>query len=194
MVTQTNRLDITVNPRQLKRVRAMLAAVPNGMGRVMSRAINRTATGARSQAVKAIAAESGLQQKTIRQKVTILRANMRHWAATIRIRDTRVPMITLGAKQTKRGVTVRDKAGGGRRLIASAFIATMPSGHTGVFKRRGAKRLPIAEQMTDSLARYFEETAGLAGRILAASEERLSREIDSQVAVILDKFKQRQAG
>jgi len=187
-------LEITVNQRQLRWVRRMLAAVPNGMGRVMSRSINRTAVGARSQAVKAIAAESGLQQKIIRQRVSIQRASVRRWAATIRIRDRRVPVMTLGAKQTKTGVTVRGKAGGGRRLIPHAFIATMPSGHTGVFQRRGLERLPIRELLTDSLAKIFEETAGLAGRILAASRERLSREIHSQTALILDKFKQRRAG
>jgi len=32
-----------------------------------------------------------------------------------------------------------------RTLVRSAFIATMSSGHTGVFTRRGPERLPIRE-------------------------------------------------
>jgi hypothetical protein len=51
-----------------------------------------------------------------------------------------VPLAKLGARQTKTGVSVRN-----RGSYRSAFIATMASGHRGVMIREGAARLPIRE-------------------------------------------------
>jgi hypothetical protein len=49
---------------------------------------------------------------------------------------TTTPLINYGAKQTKKGVTVRVK--NGRTTLRHAFIATMPNGHKGVFERVGS--------------------------------------------------------
>jgi len=44
-----------------------------------------------------------------------------------------IPLINYGARETSKGVSVNVKSG--RKLIPGAFIATMPSGHKGVFVR-----------------------------------------------------------
>lgn len=55
-----------------------------------------------------------------------------------------VPLIDYkGTRQTKRGVSVN--VSGRREIIKGAFIATMDSGHRGVFVRAGESRLPIRE-------------------------------------------------
>lgn len=63
-----------------------------------------------------------------------------------------VPVINYGSpRQTRKGVTVSINKGK-RVLIRHAFIATMRSGHEGVFKRTGKKRLPIRELYSSSVA------------------------------------------
>lgn len=47
-------------------------------------------------------------------------------------------------RQTKAGVVARINRGKST-LIKSAFVATMKTGHKGVFRRKGAERLPIVE-------------------------------------------------
>lgn len=47
-----------------------------------------------------------------------------------------MPVLAYDARQTKAGVTAAIKPGG-RSLIRGAFIATMKSGHRGVFRRTG---------------------------------------------------------
>jgi hypothetical protein len=52
-----------------------------------------------------------------------------------------VPLVDLPHSQTKRGVSVAVNAGG-RKLLRSAFLATMKSGHEGIFRRVGSSQAP----------------------------------------------------
>ena len=44
-------------------------------------------------------------------------------------------------------------------LIRGAFVATMPSGHTGIFFRQGKGRLPIEEAFTSRVSDAFLDSA-----------------------------------
>ena len=55
-----------------------------------------------------------------------------------------VPLGAYPHRQTKRGTSVEVNRGK-RTLLKGAFVATLRSGHEGVFRRRGASRLPIDE-------------------------------------------------
>lgn len=111
-----------------------LGAVKNGVSRAAQRALNLAIRRAESAAVKAIAADIGIKQKSVRASLRRRLAHYTRLTAELTARGARVPLIDLGAKQTKNGVTYR--SGRGRKLAAGAFIATMASGHKGVFKRR----------------------------------------------------------
>ena len=65
-----------------------------------------------------------------------------------------VPVAAFPHRQTRRGVSVAINVGA-RKTIKSAFIATMRSGHEGVFMRRGKKRLPIKEAFTTRVSDVF---------------------------------------
>lgn len=86
-----------------------------------------------------------------------------------------VPLADFPHTQTKRGVTVA-VGRGGRKLIKSAFVATMSSGHTGIFvratsgmqgpmkRKRGRKsavwrvgRLPVQELFTTRVSDVFDD-------------------------------------
>ena len=55
------------------------------------------------------------------------------------VRGDPVPLGELPHRQTKRGVMVEVNAGR-RKLVRSAFVARMESGHKGIFQRFGPKR------------------------------------------------------
>jgi hypothetical protein len=64
------------------------------------------------------------------------------WA--VRVSGEPVPLVAYPHRQTKQGVTVEVNRGK-RTLVKGSFVATMQSGHEGIFRRRGKARLPIEE-------------------------------------------------
>lgn len=62
-------------------------------------------------------------------------ANSGRLTASLSAKGFPIPLINYGAKQSGSGVSVDIL--NGRKVIPGAFIATMPSGHTGVFIRVG---------------------------------------------------------
>jgi hypothetical protein len=69
-----------------------------------------------------------------------------------------VPVAAFPHRQTKRGVSVAINQGA-RALIRSAFVATMRSGHRGVFTRAGpgSPRLPIKELFSTRVSDVFRD-------------------------------------
>jgi hypothetical protein len=60
------------------------------------------------------------------------------------------------ARQTAKGVSVQVNVGK-RKLIKSAFITILKSGHRGVFRRRGPERLPIEEIFSTKVSDVFAD-------------------------------------
>ena len=100
-------------------------------------ALNKAAASTRAEAVRRLRKRyPGFKAGEIRSAMVIIRATFRNPVARIRIKGARTPLIAFSARQTKAGVAVRIKT---RKIIRGAFIARMPSGHTGVFWRSGRK-------------------------------------------------------
>lgn len=201
-------LEIRVDPSQLRQVEALLTGVRNGLPKVVTRAINRTATSARSRAVKALAKVTGRKQKDLRLDVRLLRASWRKWRARLFFDSTGVPLRKLDPRQTAAGVSYT--GAGGRLTLPGGFIATMPSGHRGVFIREpkggGAMaqrddrralhfigdlagvarvgRLPIWEPQDRSTALIAAET-GVLNDVELFSGRQLEKEMDRQVRGVL---------
>lgn len=76
-----------------------------------------------------------------------------------------VRVVDYPHRQTRKGVSVAINVGK-RKLIKGAFLATMKSGHRGVFKREGKARLPIDELFSTRVSDVF----GDAGMIPAVQE------------------------
>lgn len=72
-----------------------------------------------------------LKASDIKKALKLTRATQSSLAATVTASGRPIPLIKYGARQTARGVSV--SVLNGRKVIPGAFIATMPTGHTGVF-------------------------------------------------------------
>lgn len=127
-----------------------------------ARALNKTATSAKSVAVKTMAQQIGIAQKAIRPFVQLQKAHRMCLDAILFVaKDKRLPLIQMDprAQQNRTGITYRG-SGGARRSIPHAFMATMPSGHRGIYARKpGAARLPIRELLGPSLYYVFKQPA-----------------------------------
>ena len=131
---------------------SQLAAIePSRMRSAIKRAIRKAGATAlrdmRSEANKRIRARKRIPLKYIRDAVSVRKvdsgdiANM-EWA--LELSGAPVPLSAYPHRQTKTGVSVEVNQGT-RTLVAHSFVATMKSGHKGVFKRVGKARLPIRE-------------------------------------------------
>lgn len=183
-------VEVRYDEAKLQRIRRMLRNVPNALPKVMSRAINKTATSARAEITRRIAARAKIKAKAIRQAIVIHKASYKRWQATLNVTHKRIPLIHFGARQLKKGVTYRIEKTGPRKRIKSAFVQTMPvSGHKGVFRRYRAttRRLPIIELYGPSVAGVFEGAAGIARGVQQSALQKLEANIDAQVRYLLSK-------
>lgn len=136
----------------------------------------------RPEAVKRIRARKRIKPRYIRDAITLARpkggdiAGM-EWA--VNVSGKPVPLIAyphkvVRGKRGRGGMGPRSPGGllaevnvGKQTFVRGAFVATMRSGHTGIFRRRGTSRLPIDELLgsrpVDALL-HQGESEGVAAR------------------------------
>ena len=177
-------IDVKVDEAKLRNVQRMLRNIPNALPRVMSRAINKTAApvktsmarqlvgplNAEAAAIGAAQKKSGRKTPAMRFKVSIIKGNIKLQKATYRVWQA-----LIWIKRYK-----------GQVSTEPAFIAKMPSGNKSIFKRLGASRLPIADQLRRLMLERFK---GIGGRVRQEAQQRLDRNINDQVKLALMKWK-----
>lgn len=160
---------------------AAIAAMAQGPARVARgtvRSLNRAGTTGRAEMARRIAKDMSMKVGDAKDAVLIDPATLQ--TLTVRLRASRKlrPVSAFSAKQTAKGVTYRGRDGQ-RTLIPGAFMARMPTGHEGVFMRRGKKRLPIRELFAVSVGHVFNRhRADVVAVIQEAFEKNLAHELE----------------
>lgn len=164
--------------------------------RAATRALNHVLGTTRTLASRGIAQDLGLTRRAVDRSIETTRATFSRQIATLRVggyQDARgrftpsgrIPLVDFGARGPEpsrgkgRGVSYRLPTGRGR--VERGFLATMQSGHRGVFARKGAaRRLPIIELFGPSPQRVFSQKilADAVRQGEAALEARLNHEIN----------------
>ena len=176
-------LEIRFDDDKLKQLQRELKNFPKALPKVMSRGLNRTATSARTAISRSLSKRIGLKIKDVRDKLTLHRATYSNWRSAVVVSGKKFGLIKFGAKQTKKGVTYKHERK--RILVRHAFIATMKTGHRGVFLRKGPARLPIKEIKGPSLAQVYTGARDQVNRIQSEFSAKLARNIHDQVNLIL---------
>lgn len=179
-------IRVAVDEQGFKEAAHILRAVPRAVPRVFRRAIGRTvdmaATDLKRRVGKQIAAKKSEIGKGISKKKTT-------YYGSIGARPFRPGLLAFpGTKETKHGVRYRISRTAGRKTIEHGFIATMPSGHRGVFVRGGPSRLPIREARGPSIWKVITDTAGLLKACTDAAGARLGKLINDQIGVELRRW------
>lgn len=137
-------LKITCNARG---VQASLSRFITDQRVAVARALNKTAMQARTEASRAVRdAGYNIKASAIKDSFDIQRASKNSLIVLLLATGRPIGLINYNASQTRKGVRVKVKSGA--HTLRHAFIATMKSGHRGVFVRAGGKgspRLPIRE-------------------------------------------------
>lgn len=154
--------------------------------RAFVRAANRGINAGRTSITRDIASDTGLKSSDVTKGLALKEASYGSPVASLAASPKRLPLIAFNAsgpepsKGKGRGVTAR--LGGGRNRYPHAFIATMASGHRGVFQRSGKGRLPVYELFGPSLGKVFSKyTEATVARTLQAFDQNFGHELEFEL-------------
>jgi hypothetical protein len=176
---------------------AMVAKLRKKAPVAQVRALNRAIVSANVVMVRAIAGDIGIKQGAVKDRIRVEQATPERLRARLYANAKRIPLIEFGAKGPEpsrgrgRGVTV--KGSSGRSTIPDAFIATMRSGHRGVFQRVKGKsgrrgpapnrsELPIRELFGPSIWKVFTKYQSLG---IERGREALIKNLQSEFRFVL---------
>ncbi len=127
-------VDISTN---LNAVRARIVSLSTDLQeKAAARALNRAGDQGITRASREIRRVYNISASRVRSQIKVVqRARLGNLAFVFRVSGKRIALAEFSPRQTKKGVTIQIKKGGARKLIPHAFLATMSSGHTGVFVR-----------------------------------------------------------
>lgn len=143
------------------RTRLAELAGPAG-NRAIARGLNKAATTERAAFSRDVAKDMGIGVSGVKGAIDIGRASTSELISRLKSQGFRIPLIDMKARGPEpsrgrgRGVSAISK--GQRVRFPRAFIATMRSGHRGVFERTGLGRTPILEKFGPSIAYVFGRT------------------------------------
>ena len=162
-----------------------------------ARAINRTMEQAKTAMSREIRGEFNISASKVNQSLRITRASFRDGLYRITAalesptkRGRSLNLINFAARQTAKGVTVNIKRGGGRKLLAGAFIAN--EGRT-VFRRVGKARLPIQALQTIDVAQMFN-TQRINSKVVSFMQSKFPEIFAREAKFYTDRFNARRAG
>lgn len=138
-------IDVKWDKSQIAALRT--GPLKGALKRALKKAGSTALRDMRSEASKRIRQRKRIRPKYIRDAMTLTRpkgSDIDSFEWRINVSGKPVPLVAYPHRQGKKGVTVEVNKGK-RTLVRSSFVATMKSGHKGVFKRKSEKRLPILE-------------------------------------------------
>lgn len=178
----SGQVKITVSTEGLEEVIASFGALPAQIARAEKRAVNKVTRWLAKGALKDIAASVGVAQKILDDRVRRLDHGYNGLAAGLVWFGLNPVAIT----KRRFGTLTQTPAGAkaGRLSFDGAFVARMPSGHIGAFRRRGRARLPIDHESLplDSTAHRAMIDAW-ANRAEARLETVMGQELNYEVNV-----------
>jgi hypothetical protein len=171
-------LDAT---HSIKKLTERLNIFPDQIATAAMRSINKTAVWVRTTSAKQIAKEKLLKLKLVRNRIKITKATSKNLQARVVANLKGVRAKDIGAMRQK---VIGAMAG--KHMFPGAFIAQMPvSNHIGIFKRKTASRLPIAEQY---LSIYKEASALIEKLVDEKTADRFEHYFRHEIKFVMEKI------
>lgn len=145
-----NAFFIRVDESDIRRINNMLGDFRGVPERVTVRALNKTLTGVRTDASAAVRAEVTAKKAAVDKTFKIQKATSANMRAVISSTGKPLALIDYAARETKKGVSVQVRKDKPRKVVPGAFVATMGSGHKGVFWRRWHENRGIKLNKTET--------------------------------------------
>ena len=174
-------VEIKLDSQRLRNIQKQLAGVPKVMPRVISAAINKTASKSKTEIGRRIRDLIMVKAKYTNKAIRLTKASYTRWRADLDISPKKIPLIGFSVRQGAKGVSSKIEKQKAAKLIQSAFIQTLSTGHKGVFARSTKKRFPIYELFGPSLAGIFDNNDTALKAIESFSMTELHKNINSQI-------------
>ena len=202
-------LTIGFEKGQLETIRDFAAFMPGGFNKILSRSLTRAAENAKKTFSNAMWSKLSLRKRSFAHRAAKVRpATTRRLTAVVNIASRRPSLIDFQyTDQNPRGVVY--KIQGVAERLPHGFIATMKSGHKGIFMRskymdsplrRGKKMLSpkghkerIYEEMGLSGWEFRRTEPALTRRLQMRVKRDLNHEINRQFKVVMKQYANRTA-
>lgn len=185
-------MEIEIDQVQLRDVQSALTGIKNGYPKVLTRAINKSMTGIRTDATAEIYKELNLTKKRIRKDFKIRKMTWTKLEAWINSKGKPVGLASFtGTWQTKKGVSAKVKRATRKKVIRHAF--TNPVGgikHAFLRKKVGGVRVgryPI-ERLTGPRIQDIYANKQVMARVLKKADARMSKNLNRELNYELSKL------
>lgn len=152
--------------------------------RVIAAAINDTAKHVKAKSSTDIRQKFAIKKADLDRHIAINKASPVKLEAVVSVAGEPIPVMKFGARQIRKGVSFKILKAGGRKVLRRGFIAKMPSGHTGVFRRAGTRRLPIIEQKVVTPPTMWKQ---IIGKVKDDAGDFLLRRLQARVGLAVRK-------
>lgn len=181
-------IRVEVDAASLSRVQKKLGTMKSKAPVVISRALNKTAVSARQRL--ATRAQQAYTVKTggFRDAMEIKKASSGNLVAEIRSQGSPLKIVKFKSTAPKSGAKADITKSGLKQLIMGnikAFKATMKSGHSGIFQRRGPSRLPIKELYSNSIPKMIGSEKRVYGLEKKNIESDLKKYVEAQIKLLV---------
>ena len=133
-------MEIQIDESQLRDVQTMMTGIKDGYPKVLTRAVNKTLTGVRTDATGEISKELNLTKTRIRKDFKITKMTWTKLKAKIDSTGKPLGLADFtGTKPRAKGVSVKVKKTGTRSIIAHAFMTKGRGGVKDIVGRRKYK-------------------------------------------------------
>lgn len=158
------------------------------------RALNRAGVTVRAEASREITQIYNLKAATAKAQIRIVHASRARLKLELIASGRPIPLYQFDAKQRRKGlVSVHVRRDGPRKVVkgnpqyvGAPFVATMKSGHVGIFQRLTKRRLPIRELFSIDVPRAM--TAKVVFEALErAALDAFNRNFEREVQYLLSK-------
>lgn len=184
-------MQIHVN---LTETQALLDAIYKGGTGVLTRAINRTLTGVRTDVTTEITNAVNLTKSFVQKQtgkvsqrtfsINNASTNQLHPSGSIQTRGANVPLLQYSNQRkpgaTARSISVMVQKSRGRHRLRHAFVATMPSGHRGIFAPIPGQGRHIKELYSSRVPDVLSNKETFDA-VMSKAQERLDKNLQSQI-------------
>lgn len=177
-----------VDQASLQRVQRKLGTMQSKAPIVISRALNKTAVSARQRLATRAQAAYTVKSGGFKKDMQIKKASSGNLVAEIRSQGKPLKIVKFKYSASSSGAKADITKSGLKPLIMGnikAFRATMKSGHSGIFQRRSAARLPIKELYSNSIPKMIGSEKRVYGIVKPNIESDLRKYMEAQIKLLV---------
>jgi len=136
-------MNVNIDKADIASVKKMLTGIKNGTPKALTQALNKTTKTMKTQIKARLGNELNLTAARIEKDLRIIKASYNNLNGGVVASGQPVGLTQFKATQTKKGVKVKTKKAGTKKLIKHAFIQHGRNQNLHVFWRKGKERYEI---------------------------------------------------